>query len=66
LWEARHRADEYLGHLLNAYMSAGNRVLATHNGEIYMDVGTLPGYHAALDFLRNRAEEQKLQLGEVA
>ncbi|HZU21183.1 MAG TPA: sugar phosphate nucleotidyltransferase [Terriglobales bacterium] len=52
LWEARHRRDEYLGHLLNAYMAAGNPVHAARSGEIYMDVGTLEGYRAAQDFLR--------------
>lgn len=52
LWDSRHREDEYLGHLLNAFIDAGNVVRATHVGEVYMDVGTLPGYHAALDFLR--------------
>ena len=52
LWESRHRADEYLGHLLNAFIDAGNIVRATHVGEVYMDVGTLAGYHAAQDFLR--------------
>ena len=53
LWEARHRKDEYLGHLLNAYIEAGNLVRSTHCGEKYMDVGTLDGYHAAQDFLRS-------------
>jgi glucose-1-phosphate thymidylyltransferase len=60
LWEARHREDLFLGDLLNAYMYAGNLVRAVHNGEIYMDVGTLAGYHAAHDFLRSlsrRADE---------
>ncbi len=52
LWDARHRADEYLGHLLNAYIGAGNIVRASHCGEKYMDVGTLEGYHHAQDFLR--------------
>ena len=52
LWDARHREDEYLGHLLNAYMDAGNIVRAAHCGEKYMDVGTLEGYHHAQDFLR--------------
>ena len=52
LWEARHREDEYLGHLLNAFIDAGNIVRATHVGEVYMDVGTLNGYLAAQDFLR--------------
>jgi glucose-1-phosphate thymidylyltransferase len=52
LWESRHREDEFLGHLLNAYIEAGNSVRASHVGEVYMDVGTLAGYHAAQDFLR--------------
>jgi dTDP-glucose pyrophosphorylase len=52
LWDARHREDEYLGHLLNAYMDAGNIVRAIHCGEKYMDVGTLEGYRHAQDFLR--------------
>ena len=52
LWESRYREDEYLGHLLNAYLDAGNIVRATHCGEKYMDVGTLEGYRHAQDFLR--------------
>lgn len=52
LWESRHREDEYLGHLLNAFIDAGNIVRATHVGEVYMDVGTIQGYHNAQDFLR--------------
>jgi dTDP-glucose pyrophosphorylase len=52
LWESRHREDEYLGDLLNAYIGAGNSIGAAHAGEIYMDVGTLSGYHCAQDFLR--------------
>jgi glucose-1-phosphate thymidylyltransferase len=54
LWESRHREDEYLGHLLNAYIAAGNIVHATYAGEHYMDVGTLEGYHAAQDYLRGK------------
>ena len=54
LWEARHRADEFLGDLLNAYIAAGNPVQAAPNGEHYMDVGTMEGYHAAQDYLRER------------
>ena len=56
LWESRHREDEYLGHLLNAYMSAGNAVRASYSGELYMDVGTLDGYHRALQYLRSTRE----------
>ena len=54
LWESRHREDEYLGHLLNAYIAAGNMVRSTRAGEIYLDVGTIEGYHQALNFLRDR------------
>lgn len=56
LWESRHREDEYLGHLLNAYIAAGNAVRASHSGELYMDVGTLDGYHRALQYLRSTRE----------
>jgi dTDP-glucose pyrophosphorylase len=52
LWHARHCEDEYLGHLLNAYIAAGNVVRGRFSGETYMDVGTLDGYHRAQDFLR--------------
>lgn len=63
LWESRHREDEYLGHLLNAFIDAGNIVRATHVGEVYMDVGTLNGYHAAQDYLRGL---KKLEVRRVA
>jgi glucose-1-phosphate thymidylyltransferase len=53
MWESRHRGDEYLGYLLNAFIEAGNSVRATHIGEVYIDVGTLNGYHAAQDYLRS-------------
>lgn len=55
LWESRHREDEYLGYLLNAYIKAGNPVRGHFVGETYMDVGTIGGYHAAQDFLRGRS-----------
>jgi glucose-1-phosphate thymidylyltransferase len=58
LWESRHREDEYLGHLLNAFIGAGNIIRATHVGEVYMDVGTLSGYHAAQDFLRSQKRQE--------
>src|SRR5205085_2112349 len=51
LWEARHRVDEYLGDLLNAFIAAGHVVRGTAAGELYMDVGTLDGYHHAQAFL---------------
>ena len=60
LWEARHREDEYLGHLLNAYIDAGNAVQGTFSGEHYMDVGTLEGYHSAQDYLRGMKRNSTL------
>jgi dTDP-glucose pyrophosphorylase len=57
LWDSRHREDEYLGHLLNAYIAAGNPVHATANGEHYMDVGTMAGYRNAQDYLRARSRQ---------
>lgn len=57
LWEARHRADEYLGDLLNAFIGAGNIVQGKYSGEVYMDVGTLEGYRNAQDDLRTRAKK---------
>lgn len=59
LWEARHRVDEYLGDLLNAFIAAGNTVSGRYCGEIYMDVGTLEGYRTAQDYLR--ANNSKLR-----
>jgi glucose-1-phosphate thymidylyltransferase len=57
LWESRHREDEYLGNLLNAYIAAGNVVRGSHVGEHYMDVGTLEGYRLAQDYLRGITEQ---------
>lgn len=54
LWESRNRQDEYLGHLLNAFILAGHSVRGSAVGESYMDVGTIDGYHYAQQFLRSR------------
>lgn len=58
LWDARHREDEYLGYLLNAYIAAGNPVRGIFAGEHYMDVGTIEGYHSAQDFLRSAVDDR--------
>jgi glucose-1-phosphate thymidylyltransferase len=52
LWEARHREDEYLGSLLNAYIDAGNAVRGHYVGETYIDVGTMQGFRRAQNFLQ--------------
>jgi glucose-1-phosphate thymidylyltransferase len=51
LWCERKRRDEYLGTLVNAYIAAGAVVNAVKAGEVYVDVGTLHGYHEALRVL---------------
>jgi dTDP-glucose pyrophosphorylase len=66
LWDSRHRQDEFLGDLLNAYIAAGNPVHATANGEHYMDVGTMDGYHKAQDYLRARSRRPVEQASESA
>jgi hypothetical protein len=60
LWESRHRADNYLGELLNAFIAAGNPVRGKFTGESYMDVGTLEGYRNAQDFLRANAPARRV------
>ncbi|MDX7952501.1 nucleotidyltransferase family protein [Lichenihabitans sp. Uapishka_5] len=51
LWLARHRQDEYLGTLVNAYLAAGGMARGIPAGTAYVDVGTLNGYRAALGLL---------------
>lgn len=62
LWESRHREDMFLGDLLNAFIEAGNVVRGTYSGENYMDVGTIEGYHVALDYLRALAQKNSSDL----
>ena len=51
LWCERHRKDEYMGTLVNEYINRGGAVHAVKKGELYVDVGTLHGYHEALRVL---------------
>jgi dTDP-glucose pyrophosphorylase len=51
LWCERDRSDEYLGTLVNAWLSRGGRALGVHAGERYVDVGTLHGYREAIQML---------------
>lgn len=61
LWDSRHRQDEYLGTLLNAYIASGSAIRAHHVGETYIDVGTMEGYQRAQDFLRGNAHSTAIQ-----
>jgi len=51
LWLERGKADQYIGTLVNAYIANGGRVLGVKRGEVYVDVGTLHGYHEAVRVL---------------
>lgn len=51
LWLARDRYDEFLGSLVNAHIVRGGIVSGVKRGEVYVDVGTINGYHQALRVL---------------
>ncbi len=51
LWMMREPRDEYFGTLVNAYIAGGGSVNAAKAGEVYVDVGTLHGYHEAVRVL---------------
>jgi dTDP-glucose pyrophosphorylase len=61
LWDSRHREDEYLGTLMNAFIEAGNFIRGHYVGETYIDVGTVQGFHRAQDFLRAQAQLQRVR-----
>jgi dTDP-glucose pyrophosphorylase len=51
LWRSPGRGDEYIGTLVNAYLSGGGAAIGIKAGHAYVDVGTLHGYRAALSLL---------------
>jgi dTDP-glucose pyrophosphorylase len=66
LWEERGRADEYVGTLVNAWLAGGGIARGVPAGEAYVDVGTLHGYHAAIEALREQERETRLVDGRGA
>jgi glucose-1-phosphate thymidylyltransferase len=58
LWEARARADEYFGTLVNAYIAGGGKACGCRAGESYVDVGTLHGYRTAMTILAGVSEAE--------
>src|ERR671935_2263183 len=48
LWCDRQPRDEYIGTLVNAYLTAGGSAVAVPSGTAYVDVGTLGGYREAM------------------
>jgi glucose-1-phosphate thymidylyltransferase len=57
LWRERNEEDAYVGTLVNAWIARGGEARAVPAGEAYVDVGTLHGYHEALQLLRERVPE---------
>jgi dTDP-glucose pyrophosphorylase len=58
LWCERDRRDQYVGTLVNAYIERGGEARGVPAGEVYVDVGTLHGYRAAIDVLKARPREE--------
>lgn len=51
LWCQPGRRDEYLGTLVNAWLTQGGRAVGIQAGQAYVDTGTLNGYRAAIRLL---------------
>src|SRR5690348_3889759 len=51
LWLARGKKDQYLGTLVNDYLSRGGQAWSIQKGQKYVDVGTLHGYREAVQLL---------------
>lgn len=69
LWRARLCADEFIGTLINAYLSQGGQALGVKAGTSYVDVGTLDGYRAAMTLLADAQDGEvqgRLTLGSPA
>lgn len=54
LWKEPGRGDEYIGTLVNAWLTRGNAAVGVRAGERYVDVGTLGGYREAVQLLGQR------------
>lgn len=61
LWLAREREDEYLGTLVNAWISQGGEAWCARIGTGYVDVGTLHGYREALGLLASPQPQGRSQ-----
>jgi glucose-1-phosphate thymidylyltransferase len=66
LWIARDRVDEFFGTLINAYVAQGGEAVGVKAGEAYVDVGTLHGYHKAMNLLAEMTGESQASIGAPA
>ena len=60
LWLARNCQDEYIGTLVNAYLTSGGSATGVKAGRAYVDVGTLHGYRAAMALLSAAASADQI------
>ena len=60
LWLARNCQDEYIGTLVNAYLTSGGSAIGVKAGRAYVDVGTLHGYRAAMALLSAAASADQI------
>ena len=51
LWVERQQQDQYIGTLVNEYITRGATIRAVRRGQRYVDVGTLHGYREAVNLL---------------
>lgn len=56
LWRERDSRDQYVGTLINEYLSRGGRAIGVRAGELYVDVGTIDGYREALHALDRESQ----------
>ena len=59
LWLERERADEYIGTLVNAWLTRGGSAVGVRAGQAYVDVGTLEGFRAAADMLARASADRQ-------
>ncbi len=52
MWQDMKPRPHYLGDLFNSWLAAGRSLSCDAAGQWYLDVGTLEGYHQALDWSR--------------
>jgi glucose-1-phosphate thymidylyltransferase len=66
LWLRRQATDEYVGTLVNAYLSEGGTAVGVKAGRSYVDVGTLHGYRSAIALLSEATERDGAAGARVA
>jgi len=58
LWKDRNQADEYIGTLINAWLAQGGEAKGYYLGKSYVDVGTINGYHQAIQILKENSAKE--------